>query len=66
MPSLRFLLWTLLAYIAGVRARTRSVIVDDADTNRIIYSEGWNIGDQCGECFARPDGGKALDGTWHE
>ena len=66
MRSLRFLLWTLLAYIAVVEAGTKTFIVDDAATNLIIYSKGWNVGNLCGGCAAKPDKDKPRDGTWHE
>jgi len=66
MLLLRFLLWTLLALIAGVQARTKTFIVDDAATNLIRYSKGWNVGNLCGGCAAKPDKDKPRDGTWHE
>ena len=65
--SLRFLLWLpQLAYILGVQAGTRSVIVDDAATNQIKYSKGWNVGNDCAGCAAHPSKDKAWDATWHE
>jgi hypothetical protein len=65
--SLRFLWWTLLLVcIARVQAGTRTITVDDAATNLISYSKGWNKGELCEGCAAKPDKSKARDGTWHE
>ena len=65
--SLRFgFLALLLVCTVGVQAGTKSIIVDDADTDLISYSKGWNIGNQCAGCAAQPDKSKAQDGTWHE
>lgn len=56
----------LVSSLAGTRLVAKSVTVDDADATKIIYSTGWNIGNKCLACFAKPNETQAYEGTWHE
>ena len=65
--SLRFQLWVLLLVcITGVQAGMRTITVDDADTSKIRYSEGWNIANQCVGCTAQLDNERVRNGTLHK
>lgn len=56
----------LILFFAGTLLDAKSVIVDDIDTKVITYSSGWNIGNNCPDCFAQPAESQAYDRTWHE
>jgi phosphatidylserine/phosphatidylglycerophosphate/cardiolipin synthase-like enzyme len=56
----------LILSFAGTRLDAKSVIVDDADTTKITYSSGWNIGNDCSKCSANPIKSQAFEETWHE
>jgi hypothetical protein len=57
----------LVLFFAGKQLQAKIVVVDDADTDQVIYSStGWNIGNTCTGCFAQPNRTLASDGTWHE
>jgi hypothetical protein len=56
----------LALFLAGEQLNAKSVIVDDGDTGQIIYSSGWDLGNNCPGCFAKPDPTLPFQGTWHE
>ena len=66
LRTLRRIPFIFVAYVDA--AATKSTVVDDSDTSRIIYSPPgtWNPGNECTTCFANPDKARALDGTWRE
>ena len=65
--SPRFQLWVLLLVrIAGVQAGMRTITVDDADTSKISYSEGWDVSNQCVGCTAQLDNKRMRNGTLHK
>ena len=67
LRTLSFLLFIFVACVDAAATKT-TVVVDDSDTNRIVYFPpgSWNPGNECTTCFAHPDKGRALDGTWRE
>jgi hypothetical protein len=42
----------------------RSVVVDDANTDRITYSSGWKEFNDC-TCLVQPTKASANNGTYH-
>jgi hypothetical protein len=54
-----------LLTLTHLDAKAKTVVVDDAETDKITYSPGgWKIGNGCSDCPAKPD--TALVNTWHE
>ena len=39
---------------------------DESNGNMITYSNGWNVGQACVGCTAKPDASQAFEHTWHD
>ena len=52
------------AHILGVTI-AREVVVDDSETDKIIYSKGWAEYPGCIGCTQVPDWEYVHGGTWH-
>ena len=55
------LLW---AHTLGV-ALAKKIIVDDSDTDRIVYTSGWAVYRGCPGCPTGLDQTQTYNSTWH-
>lgn len=57
-----------LAYAALVNVTVDDAQLDASGNTLIQYtpSGGWNIGNNCSACTARPNSPQTFDGTWHD
>ena len=39
---------------------------DERNGNMIAYSDGWNVGQSCVGCTAKPDASQLFEHTWHD
>ena len=39
---------------------------DERNGNMITYSDGWNVGQNCVGCTAKPDPSQLFEHTWHD